>query len=91
MKHLKKYKIFESYSDWSEVDGKLQREFQFDDFTKALEFINKLALICEEMNHHPHIDWTFNKIKLTLSTHDAGDIVTDLDNQLAKKIDVLVN
>lgn len=97
MKYLKPYtlyervseetKLFENHSEWSEVDEKLQKEFQFDNFTKALDFINKLAEICEEMNHHPNIDWTYNKIKFTLSTHDAGDIITEKDLELASKID----
>ena len=52
-----------------------------------LSFINKLAPICESMNHHPEINWIYNKIELTLSTHDAGDKITELDYQLANKID----
>lgn len=87
MKHIKTYKIFENHTHWSELDGKLQKQFEFSDFTEALDFINKLAEICESMNHHPHIDWVYNKVKLTLSTHDAGDIITEKDISLAKEID----
>lgn len=72
---------------WVEKNDKLKRKFEFKDFNEALVFINKLAPICESMNHHPEINWVYNKIEITLSTHDAGDKITELDYQLAKKID----
>jgi 4a-hydroxytetrahydrobiopterin dehydratase len=88
MKYLKKYKIFESDSfKWIESNDKLKRKFEFKDFNEALAFINRLATVCESMNHHPQINWVYNKIELTLSTHDAGDKITELDHQLANKID----
>ena len=91
MKHLKKYKIFESDSfKWTESNDKLKRKFEFKDFNEALDFINKLASICESMNHHPEINWVYNKIELTLSTHDDGDKITELDYQLANKIDEII-
>jgi 4a-hydroxytetrahydrobiopterin dehydratase len=91
MKYLKKYKIFESDSfKWIESNDKLKRKFEFKDFNEALAFINKLAPICESMNHHPEINWVYNKIELTLSTHDAGDKITELDYQLANKIDEIL-
>ena len=83
MKHLRSYKIFE----WSEFSNKLQKEFEFKDFSEALKFINDLAKICEEQNHHPEINWIYNKVKLTLSTHDAGDAITEKDLKLSKSID----
>ena len=72
---------------WIENGDKLKRKIEFKDFNEALSFINKLAPICESMNHHPQINWVYNKIELTLSTHDAGDKITELDYQLANKID----
>ena len=91
MKYLKKYKIFESDSfKWVEENNKLKIKFEFKDFNEALAFINKLASICESMNHHPEINWVYNKIELTLSTHDAGDKITELDYQLANKIDEII-
>ena len=91
MKHLKKYKIFESDSfKWTESNDKLKRKFEFKDFNEALAFINKLAPICESMNHHPEINWVYNKIELTLSTHDDGNKITELDYQLANKIDEII-
>jgi 4a-hydroxytetrahydrobiopterin dehydratase len=75
---------------WIENNDKLKRKFEFKDFNEALAFINKLAPICESMNHHPEINWVYNKIELTLSTHDAGDKITELDYQLANKIDEIL-
>jgi 4a-hydroxytetrahydrobiopterin dehydratase len=75
---------------WIENNDKLKRKFEFKDFNEALAFINKLAPICESMNHHPEIKWVYNKIELTLSTHDAGDKITELDYQLANKIDEIL-
>lgn len=87
MNHLKPYKLFESNQTWSEINGKLQREFGFSDFQQALEFINEIAKICESENHHPEINWAYNKVILKLSTHDAGDIITQKDIKLAELID----
>lgn len=75
---------------WTESNDRLKIKFEFKDFNEALSFINKLAPICESMNHHPEINWVYNKIELTLSTHDAGDKITELDYQLANKIDEIL-
>lgn len=88
-----KYKdLNESFeqSDWNEVNGKLQKQFEFKDFSEALDFINKLAELCESENHHPEINWVYNKIQLSLSTHDAGDVITEKDINLSKLIDEMV-
>lgn len=90
MKRIKTYKLFESVQNWIEIDRKLCRDFEFNDFNEALQFINKISDICESENHHPEINWTYNKITLKLSTHDAGDIITDKDFRLAELIDELV-
>jgi 4a-hydroxytetrahydrobiopterin dehydratase len=85
--HLTSYKLFESNQNWINIDGKLQREFRFSDFQQALEFINEIAKICESENHHPEINWIYNKITLKLSTHDDGDVITEKDIKLAELID----
>ena len=85
-KDIKTYENF-SQPNWLEIDNKLQREFEFDDFQQALEFINEIAVICESENHHPEINWVYNKITLKLSTHDAGDVITEKDIKLAELID----
>ena len=87
MIHLKEYKKIQSNSDWKEVYNKLERNFNFLDFKQALKFINEISIICEEEKQHPEINWIYNKISLKLSTHDAGDIITEKDIKLAKLID----
>jgi 4a-hydroxytetrahydrobiopterin dehydratase len=88
MRKILKYKFFESVNhNWTEVNNKLEKSFQFKDFAEALVFINKISNICEMENHHPEINWIYNKIKLRLSTHDEGDIITEKDIKLANLID----
>ncbi len=72
---------------WEEKNNKLQRTFTFKDFVHAFSFMTRVAFIAEKMNHHP--EWTnvWNKVSFTLSTHDAGDVVTDKDRKLAEAID----
>ena len=74
---------------WQEQNNKLVREFTFDTFETAIAFINKVAAIATELNHHPEILNIYNKVTLTLSTHDAGDIVTDQDREFAARVDML--
>ncbi|MEZ4884138.1 MAG: 4a-hydroxytetrahydrobiopterin dehydratase [Chitinophagales bacterium] len=74
---------------WNEQNNKLVREFQFDDFITAFAFLTKVAILAEKHNHHPEIYNVYNKVKLSLSTHDAGDIVTEKDRKLAAAIDTL--
>jgi 4a-hydroxytetrahydrobiopterin dehydratase len=72
---------------WNEQDGELVRDFQFKDFKEAMAFVNEVAGLAEEANHHPDIlvhGW--NKVRLSLSTHSEGRI-TDNDHQLAARID----
>lgn len=72
---------------WEEKNNKLQRTFTFKDFVQAFSFMTRIAFIAEKMNHHP--EWTnvWNKVSISLSTHDAGDVVTDKDRKLAEAID----
>jgi 4a-hydroxytetrahydrobiopterin dehydratase len=68
----------------------LYRKFQFKDFSEAFAFMTRVALEAEKMDHHP--DWSnvYNTVEIRLSTHSAGDIVTDKDRKLAQKIDSLL-
>ena len=72
---------------WQVVDGALRRELTFDDFAHAFSFMTRVALTADGMNHHP--DWSnvYNRVTVSLSTHDAGGAVTELDVALAKAID----
>jgi 4a-hydroxytetrahydrobiopterin dehydratase len=72
---------------WKEESNKLQRSFEFKDFREAFGFMTRVALIAEKMNHHPYWTNEYNKVELFLSTHDAGNIVTEKDHKLAKAID----
>jgi len=74
--------------EWETDEKKLERTFEFDDFSSAIDFVNAVAEIAEEEDHHPDIDIRWNKVHLALATHSAGGL-TDLDFQLAAKIDTL--
>ena len=70
---------------WSLENGKLHREFKFQDFNEAFGFMTRVALIAESMEHHPEWFNVWNGVVVDLSTHDAGG-VTSLDVQLARKM-----
>ncbi len=72
---------------WEEKNNKLHKKFVFKDFSEAFAFMIRVALAAEKMDHHPKWTNEYNKVEIWLSTHDAGDIVTDKDHKLAKKID----
>ncbi len=74
---------------WKEADNKLYRKFEFKDFSAAFAFMTRVALAAEKMDHHPLWTNVYNTVEVWLSTHDAGDIVTDKDRKLAKKIDAI--
>jgi 4a-hydroxytetrahydrobiopterin dehydratase len=76
--------------EWELEKKHIERLFEFDDFSQAIEFVNGVAEIAEEDDHHPDIDIRYNKVKVALSTHSEGGI-TDLDFELAEKIDTLVD
>ena len=73
---------------WELVEGKLHREFEFDDFVLAFRFMTSLALVAERMNHHPEWSNVYKRVVIDLSTHDVGGI-SDLDFQLARAADRL--
>lgn len=75
---------------WKEQDNKLQRTFEFKNFIEAFGFMAKVALIAEKMDHHPNWSNTWNKVEIELTTHSAGNKVTEKDYQLAKAIDRLL-
>ena len=75
---------------WQERDNKLTRSFTFADFSEAFAFMTRVALAAEKMDHHPFWTNVYNKVTIELSTHDAGDTVTEKDHKLAKVIDQLL-
>ncbi|OEK02847.1 4a-hydroxytetrahydrobiopterin dehydratase [Roseivirga sp. 4D4] len=74
---------------WNEVDNKLVRTFEFKDFIEAFGFMTRVAIAAEKMDHHPNWSNVYNKVTIELTTHDAGNIVTDNDRNLAQIIDNL--
>jgi 4a-hydroxytetrahydrobiopterin dehydratase len=78
-----------SMEQWSQRPDALERDFRFDDFKDAIAFVNRVADVAEEADHHPDIlVHGRNKVRLTLSTHPEGGL-TDADHALARRIDEL--
>jgi 4a-hydroxytetrahydrobiopterin dehydratase len=78
-----------SESVWRQEEQSLVRDYEFKDFVAAMAFVNRVADVAEEVNHHPDIllhGW--NKVRLTLTTHSQGGL-TDNDYAMAKRIDAL--
>ncbi len=75
---------------WTEQNNQLYKKFTFKNFSAAFAFMTRVALEAEKMDHHPLWTNVWNTVEIWLSTHDAGDIVTEKDHQLAKKIDALL-
>jgi 4a-hydroxytetrahydrobiopterin dehydratase len=75
---------------WKEENNRLKKTFTFKDFSEAFGFMTRVAIIAEKMNHHPTWTNTWNTVSFELSTHDAGDVVTDRDRKLADAIDKLL-
>jgi 4a-hydroxytetrahydrobiopterin dehydratase len=75
---------------WKEQNNKLSREFTFENFTEAFVFMTRVAFLAEKLEHHPEWSNVWNKVNISLSTHDAGNVVTEKDRALAKAIDELL-
>jgi len=76
--------------EWIEQNNRLKRNFKFKDFSEAFAFMTRVAMVAEKMDHHPFWTNVYNTVNIELSTHDAGDVVTDKDRKLAKAIDQLI-
>lgn len=74
---------------WKEENNRLVKSFRFADFNEAFGFMTRVALEAEKMNHHPTWTNTWNTVHIELSTHDAGNVVTEKDRELAAIIDRL--
>jgi 4a-hydroxytetrahydrobiopterin dehydratase len=74
--------------EWELEKKHIERTFEFDDFADAIDFVNAVAEVAEEEEHHPDIDIRYNKVRLILSTHSKGGL-TELDFGLAERIDTL--
>lgn len=76
---------------WTTSDYKLTKTFEFKDFKQAFSFMTAVAFEAESLNHHPNWSNVYNKVTIELTTHDAGNQVTDKDHQLAKAVDQAYN
>jgi len=74
--------------EWAELNGEIQRTYQFEDFDQSIAFVNRVAEYAEQVQHHPEILIRYNKVTLSVSTHDAGGI-THKDFELAARADTL--
>jgi 4a-hydroxytetrahydrobiopterin dehydratase len=85
MEKLEIKEALASLPGWRKVEGReaIAREFRFADFNTAFEFMTRVALLAEKMDHHPEWFNVYNKVDVTLATHDAGG-VTQNDIDMAK-------
>jgi 4a-hydroxytetrahydrobiopterin dehydratase len=87
----RKLYIWEKLSTmWRELDNKLVREFRFKDFQEAFTFLTRVAFVAEKSGHHPAWFNVYNYVRIELSTHDAGDVVTERDRRMAVAIDEIL-
>ncbi len=73
---------------WTREGDAIKKQFQLEDFKGSVDFVNRVTPEAEEMNHHPDLAISWNRVTLTLSTHSQGGI-TDNDFELARRIDAL--
>jgi 4a-hydroxytetrahydrobiopterin dehydratase len=78
-------------ANWKEESNSLIGHFQFDNFSIAFSFMTQIALLAEKMNHHPNWSNSWNKVDIRLSTHDAGNVITQKDLDLAEGINKIYN
>lgn len=74
---------------WAHRDDALAKSFTFDDFRAALAFIVRVGFEAEERNHHPNLSNVYNQVEIAITTHDAGNQVTQKDVDLAAAIEQL--
>ena len=75
---------------WTEADGRLRRELTFGSFSEAWAFMTRVALLAEKADHHPSWSNVWNRVEIELTSHDAGNTVTDRDRRLAEAINALL-
>lgn len=75
---------------WEELDKKLYKAVIFKNFPEAFTFMTRVAFLAEKNDHHPKWTNEWNKVEIWLSTHDAGDIITEKDRNMAKEIDKIL-
>lgn len=76
-------------TEWELKEGKLHRDFKFENFIEAFGFISRVAVHAEKMGHHPELFNVYNNVSIDLTTHDVGGL-SDYDVELAARIDALL-
>lgn len=76
---------------WQEQDNRLIRTFIFKDFSEAFSFMTRVAMLAEQQAHHPNWSNIWNTVVIELTTHDAGNTITNKDRNLAVAIDKLID
>lgn len=71
---------------WKEKNNRLSATFEFENFTEAFAFMTEVAFAAEKHNHHPNWSNVWNKVTIELTTHDAGNVVTEKDIKLSEDI-----
>ena len=75
---------------WNESDGALHAVLTFADFAEAFAFMTRVGLVAQEQGHHPDLSISWNEVTIAITTHDAGNTVTDHDRKLAAAIDAMI-
>lgn len=75
--------------NWSEHHNALVREFQFDAYLGGIEFVQRVAELAELVQHHPHITIDYTTVRISLQTHDEGNVITEKDLEMASAINKL--
>ena len=83
--------MVEAPSGWEFIDDSLRRSFQFADFAAAFAFMSRVAVIAEELGHHPDWSNSWNVVDISLCSHDVGGVVTQRDVQLAQRINEVLS
>ncbi|MFA7628397.1 MAG: 4a-hydroxytetrahydrobiopterin dehydratase [Candidatus Dojkabacteria bacterium] len=73
---------------WKEEESFLVKVFEFNNFVEAVDFVNKIVPLAEDMGHHPDLEtFSYKKVRVKLTTHDEGNKITEKDTELAEKIE----
>ena len=76
---------------WKEEESFLVKVFEFDNFVEAVDFVNKIVPIAEDMRHHPDVEiFSYKRVRVKLTTHDEGNKITEKDINLAKEINFIL-
>ncbi len=82
--------LLHSDTNWRKVEETLVGEWQFADFSELSGVVGKLCDLADELNHHPTVTYGYNTLRVETTTHDAGNTITELDIELAKRISEIV-